>query len=84
MVLEDSVAVRVLTYLADKYRPVTSDWVDVSEIADAIGISADDVLRRCERLLERALVETAPADAENDSPAALITVKGLLAVGRVP
>jgi DNA-binding transcriptional ArsR family regulator len=82
--LNDPIAVRVLTYLADKYRPVTSDWVDVSEIATAIGISADSVAARCERLLEQALVETAPADAENESPAALITVKGLLAIGRVP
>jgi DNA-binding MarR family transcriptional regulator len=84
MVLDDPIMGRVLIYLADRYRPVTSDWVDMSEIARALGLSTDDVVARCQRLLEQAFVETAPADAENESPAALITVKGLLAVGRVP
>lgn len=84
MVTEDPLALRVLAYLASKYRPVLSEWVEVPEIAAALALPEGEVEARCQRLLERGLVETSPPDDENESAAALITVKGLLAIGRVP
>jgi DNA-binding IclR family transcriptional regulator len=84
VVLDDALAVRILTFLASRYLPVMSDWVETPEIAAALAVPAADVERRLEPLLQQGLIEVSPADEENERPAALITVKGLLAIGRVP
>jgi hypothetical protein len=80
----DPLSLRILDFLAERYLPVMSDWVDVSAIAESLGVPAEEIERRCAGLQAQALVELAPPDEEHSSAAALITVKGLLAVGRVP
>lgn len=84
MATQDPLALRVLAYLANQYRPVMADWVDMAEIAAGLAVSEAEVEARCQLLLQRGFIEAAPPDEENESPAALITVKGLLAIGRVP
>ncbi len=84
MVLDDALALRILTFLAGRYLPVMSNWVETPEIATALAVSAEDVEQRLEPLLWQGLIELSLADEENEQPAALITVKGLLAIGRVP
>lgn len=77
-------AERILAYLGDQYRPVQSDWVETLEIASALRVEAAEVDARCQSLAARGLVELSPPDEENESYAAIITTKGLLAIGRVP
>lgn len=84
MVVEDRLTLRILSYLADRYRPVTSELVDLAEIASVLGAPMPDIELRCRHLVEQTLVEIALPDAENENAAAVITVKGLLAIGRVP
>lgn len=84
MVLDDALASRLLVYLADRYLPVMSDWVDTRDVAAAFAVAETDIERRYERLLEQGLIEVSPPDGENTSSAALITVRGLLAIGRAP
>jgi hypothetical protein len=81
---DDPVSPRILNYLAECYLPVMSDWVDLTAIAASIGAPVEEVERRCAWLQSQGLVETAPPDEEHASAGALITVKGLLAVGRLP
>jgi hypothetical protein len=80
----DPLSLRVLQYLAGKYRPVTSDWVDAAEISIGLAAPIDAIEQACARLLGGGLIELSPADEENEHDAALITVKGLLALGLVP
>jgi DNA-binding IclR family transcriptional regulator len=84
VVLDDVLALRILSFLAGRYRPVMSDWVEVPEIAAALTIPAEDVEQRLQPLQQQGLIEVSPVDEENEQTAALITVKGLLAIGRVP
>jgi DNA-binding transcriptional ArsR family regulator len=84
VVLDDPLSLRILTFLAGRYLPVMSEWIEAGEIAAALSVPAAEVERRLQALLERGLVEFSPADEENEQAAALITVKGLLAIGRVP
>jgi hypothetical protein len=81
---EGSIPAGILYFLAERYLPVMSDWVDVSEIAGALGLPIEEVERYTAELQEHALIETAPPDEEHASAAAIITVKGLLAIGRLP
>jgi hypothetical protein len=81
---EDPLSLRVLTYLADAYRPVMSDWIDYSEIALALAAPISAIQSCCEDLERQTLIETAPPDDENESSAAIITVRGLLSIGRPP
>ena len=80
----DSVASYVLNYLADQYRPVSSEWVDTSAIASAIGVDEPRINERLERLVVQGLIELSSPDEEFESYAAVITVKGLRALGRAP
>jgi DNA-binding transcriptional ArsR family regulator len=84
MVLEDANAIRILGYLADRYRPVSSEWVDASDIASALGIEPDAVDQLFDGLRASGLVEMSLPDEEHESSAAIITVKGLLDLGRAP
>ena len=61
-----------------------SEWVEMPEIAAALGVPAAVIEASCEALLSAGLLESSPPDEENENWAALITVKGLLAIGRVP
>jgi DNA-binding IclR family transcriptional regulator len=81
---DDALSLRILNHLAECYLPVMSDWVDATAIAASIGLPVEEVERRCAELQAQGLVETAAPDDEHGSAAALITVKGLLAVGRLP
>lgn len=77
-------SLRILTYLADAYLPVVSEWVDCSQIASEFGLPVGDIELRCHQLERQTLIEVAAPDQDNPNAAALITVKGLLAIGRVP
>lgn len=80
----DSVASHVLNYLADQYRPVSSEWVDTPAIAGATGIDEPRIDRRLAHLAVQGLIELSSPDEEFESYAAVITVKGLRALGRAP
>lgn len=80
----DGLSERVLEYLADRYRPVSSDWVETQAIAQSFGIDASEVDARCQALIARGFIELSPPDEENLGSAAIITNKGLLAIGRAP
>jgi hypothetical protein len=84
VVPDDPLTQRLLAYLADRYLPVMSEWIDAAEIAAALAVPQEEIERRYEPLLVRGLIEVSPADEENERSASLITVKGLLAIGRVP
>ena len=81
---EDPLPQRILAYLADTYRPVMSDWIGYSEIALALATPISAIQSCCLDLERQTLIETAPPDDENESSAAIITVKGLLSIGRPP
>lgn len=84
MVNLDPMSLRVLTFLADRYQPVMSEWVETPEIAAGLSVPLTEVDDCCRSLTGPGLVELSLPDAENPHAAALITVKGLLAIGRVP
>jgi hypothetical protein len=81
---DNSIELGVLTYLADNYRPVMSEWIEAVELATALSLPIESVEACCAQLQQRGLIEMSPPDEENEHAAALITVKGLLAIGRVP
>jgi hypothetical protein len=74
----------ILAYLADRYVPVQTDWTETAAIARALGEDVARIDARCGALAREGLLELSAPDAENDCAAAIITVKGLLAIGRLP
>ena len=80
----DPLTERVLRYLADRYLPVASDWVETRDAAQDLDLHVADVNARCQTLVARGLIELSPPDEEHAGYAALITNKGLLAIGRAP
>jgi hypothetical protein len=80
----DPLADRILRFLGDRYLPVQTDWIETPRIAAALHVEAERVDARCRILAERGLIELSAPDDENATYAALITTKGLLAIGRVP
>lgn len=81
---DDPLALGILTALAAQYQPVAADWVETRAIAAATGIEEARVNSHCKLLLAQGLIELSPPDEEHDGYAAIITVKGLLAIGRTP
>lgn len=81
---EQPFAARILTYLADRYLPVFSEWVETRTIARELGVDEENVNATCRLLRERALIELAEPEESGESLAAIITTPGLLAIGRVP
>lgn len=80
----DPETLRVLTYLADRYRPVSSDWVETQSIAGALGLPIGEINSRCQMLIAQGLIELSPPDEEHESYAAIVTTKGLRLLGRGP
>jgi hypothetical protein len=84
VVTPDLFAQRILAYLGDRYLPVHSDWVETEAIAAALRAETTDVEAHLRDLVQPGLVELACPDEDNSSYAAIITTKGLLAIGRLP
>jgi hypothetical protein len=80
----DPFAQRILLVLADRYLPVHADWVQAAEIAVSLRVGTADVEARLLDLVTPGLVELASPDDENPCYAAIITTRGLLAIGRLP
>lgn len=80
----DPLSDRILAYLADQYRPVSSEWVETAAVAQALGVERGEVNARCMLLVGQGLIELSPPDDENEGYAAIITNRGLLSIGRVP
>jgi hypothetical protein len=82
--MDDALTARILEYLGDRYLPVQGDWVELPAMAASLRIECKRLVTRCEALAGRGLIELAAPDADDDSYAAIITARGLLAIGRAP
>jgi len=82
--MEDPRSAGVLEYLGDRYLPVHADWVELPAMAVSLGLDPATLVACCQALAGQGLIELAAPDGENDNHAAIITTRGLLAIGRAP